>query len=173
MTDLETVPMHSVDYLLVRHFETDFATYGRIYNFLGDREIAVTIERPWVDKNRDGRRDPRVSRFEPGTYRLIRARSPKRGYDVWWFCGVPDVSLAGFADPTVTTAQIHIANLPDELEGCVGIGLNFGFIQRQQDTHPLPGVVRSRDAFNRWMNETKDKHEIWMKVINQFPAKQP
>lgn len=161
--------MSGVDYLLIRQRQDDFATYGRLC--YPDRIARyVTLELPWRADSR-GVRVHGESRFVAGTYRLVRRKSPKRGYEVWWWCDVPDVTGAAdeFPDePTVTTAQIHIANLPDELEGCVAIGTQFGPVQRAKDPRPLPGILNSRLAFQGFMEETKNRSEIVIAVLEEW-----
>ena len=148
---------------LVRHKQTPTATFGRLYADDGTTEICVTIERPWVDLDADGKRDPNVSRIVPGRYRAIRRESPKRGYPVWWLCGVPDVTSAYFADePTATTCQIHKANVATELNGCIGVGSAFGVVKDQ------PGITGSGRAFDKLMTETKDHAEIWIEVVEDW-----
>lgn len=144
---------------LIRHKATSYATYGRLFAADGT-ELCVTIERPWVDLDANGKRDANVSRFVPGTYRCIRRESPKRGYPVWWLCGVPDVSLAHFPDePTCTTAQIHIANIAEDLNGCIGVGSAFGRVKERD------GVTGSKHAFDKLMTETKDATTLELEVV--------
>lgn len=150
---------------LVRFKQTPFATYGRLFAHDGI-ELCVTIERPWVDADADGKRDPNVSRIVPGTYRCICRLSPKRKYPVWWLCGVPDVTLASFPDePTATTCQIHVANLPGELKGCIGVGSGFGVVKDQ------PGVTGSQAAFDKLMRDTQDVDELELTIEDAFLAR--
>ena len=149
--------------VLIRMREDDFATYGRL-EAEDFAQLGVTIERPWIDADADGRRDTNVSRIVAGTYRCVRRVSPKRGYEVWWLCGVPDVTLAPFAhEPGMhdaTTCQIHIANLPSDLNGCIGIGTAFGEVRDQ------PGITGSKRAFEKLMAETKDVAEFTLVVLD-------
>lgn len=164
MTDLEEIPTRDPDFLVLRQRQNDFATYS--YLTLPDRtSLWVILERPWVDKDGDGHRDRNKSRFVPGLYRLFRRISHIHGgdggrtYDVWEYEDVPDVS----------NAQIHVANLPDELEGCQGIGTAFGLVQRpNKDPRPLPGIIGSAIAFGQFMQRTAGKTELWIRVVDEF-----
>ena len=140
---------------LVRHKQTAYATYGRLYADDGT-EVCVTLERPWVDKDRDGKRDRGVSCIVAGRY-LAKRRldSPKHG-EVFELQDVPDA----------THIQIHAANLPDELEGCIAVGSAFGEVQRAKDPRPLPGITGSRLAFEKFMGENKDRSEFWLDVVD-------
>lgn len=149
-------------FTVVRIKETAHATFGRLYASDGT-EVCVTIERPWVDADANGKRDPNVSRFAAGTYKAIKRESPKRGIPVYWLCGVPDVTSAHFPDePTATTAQIHIANVVGELNGCIGLGSAFGEVKGE------PGVTGSKAAFEKFMREAADD-EIMVTVEERFP----
>lgn len=158
------------DFIMLRTVQNTFATYGKLVLPSDlDTQLFATLERPWVDADGNGHRDPNVSCFVAGWYRLIRAFSEKHGTEVWWWCGVPDVSHAPqFSDPSVTTSQIHVANAPDELEGCVGIGTNRGLVQRKQDASPLPGIINSADALKAFMQMTQDKDHLWIQVVDAF-----
>lgn len=146
------------DYVIRRHKQTAFATYGRLFD-AGGVEVCVTLELPWVDANADGHRDRNVSRFAPGTYKASRYHSPKRGYDVWEFDSVPDI----------TASEIHIANLPEDLEGCVGVGSAFGWVQSRKTGETLPGITGSKYAFDKFMADTAGRNELVIQVVDAFP----
>lgn len=147
----------------------DFATYGILAAEDG-AELARTIERPWVDRDANGKRDANISRIVAGEYRAVIRKSPKRGYDVPWLCGVPDVTFAPFAHEEgfrdATTCQIHRANLPGDLEGCIGVGTAFGSVQRPQDTTGMPGVTGSKNAFEKLMKELGEDREFTLIVLD-------
>lgn len=170
-----------MNFRIVRHKQTDFATYATLFSEKKER-LGVILERPFVDADNDGRRDPNVCRIQHGRYRAIRRISPKRGYPVWWLCDVPDVSSAHFPDePTATTCQLHRANFPWDLRGCIGIGTAFGDIEYKGDSmleDPInrekgkryPGIVGSVAAFERFMEQTAGVWEIWFDIIDNFGA---
>jgi hypothetical protein len=166
---------------LVRYKQNAHMTYGVLFDDQQTR-VAVIMERPWMDKDADGHRDPGISRIAPGSYRAIRAVSPKRGHSVWWLCDVPDVSLAYLPHaPTATTCQIHAANFPWELEGCLGIGTAFAFLEYAgKDTddplyprvrgHTYAGISGSRAALEKFMALTDDIEEITLEVVEDYGA---
>ena len=170
-----------MNFKLVRFKQNAHATMGALYDETGAR-VAVILERPWIDADSDGRRDHSVSRIAAGSYRAIRARSPKRGYDVWWLCDVPDVSSAQLADASATTCQIHKCNFPWELEGCLGIGTAFGFVEYSGNTlddsqdkyyprqhgHVYAGITGSSAAFDRFMSLTRDETQIRIEIVEDF-----
>lgn len=145
------------DFRLVRERETDFATYGALKTADGE-EVCKTLERPWVDTDTDGKRDRGVSRIAPGTYVCKRRLdSPKHG-DVFELQDVPDA----------TNIQIHAANLPDELEGCIALGTAFGNVQRKQDPIARPGVVSSRIAVDAFMKRMEGVDDFTLTIIDSF-----
>ena len=137
---------------LWRMRENDFATYGRIEDE-EHREMCKTIERPWVDADKNGKRDRNVSRFVGGNYLFRRVDSPKHG-DCFEGVDIPDVD----------DAQIHVACLPRDLKGCIGVGTAFGPVQYPDMQKPEPGVVNSRVAFKAFMAELEGVDEFLLRV---------
>lgn len=145
------------DFRLVRHKQDAFATYGRLFDADG-AEVCVTLERPWVDNNDDGKRDRGVSCITAGSYTAKRRLdSPKHG-EVFELQDVPDA----------TNIQIHAANLPDELEGCIALGVAFGQVQRKQDAGPLPGIVSSRTAVAAFMRRMEGIDAFTLDIVDSF-----
>lgn len=141
---------------LVRHKETDWGTFGRLYADDGT-EVCVTVERPWVDKDADGKRDHGVSRIVPGTYQVKRRLdSPKHG-EVFELQDVPDA----------TNIQIHAANWPTQLEGCIATGSAFGDVTIGGMT--APGVTGSRLAFQKFMAENQYRDAFTLEIVDAFP----
>ncbi len=173
-----------MEFHVVRHKETPgYATFGTMFDDATKTPVAVTMERPWVDADQNGHRDTGVSRIAAGRYRAIRSVSPKHGFPVWWLCGVPDVSSAYIAaHPDATTSQIHPANWPWQLNGCTAVGTSFGDVEydgpavsADQDPHyprahghSYAGIVRSGDAFKKFMSLTKDVSEIYITFVDAF-----
>ena len=143
------------DFRLVRHKQDAFATYGRLLDADGN-EVCVTLERPWVDNNDDGKRDKGVSCIAAGTYvAKRRLDSPKHG-EVFELQDVPDA----------TNIQIHAANLPDELEGCIALGVAFGQVQRKKDIVALPGIVSSKVALKAFMRRMEGIDAFALAIID-------
>ena len=107
------------------------------------------MEEDWRDNER------RVSSIPAGTYKMVRYRSPKRGYDVFMLVGVPGR----------TAIEIHPANTEEDVEGCIGLGLRYGVLtvkDEDQPGHPevtKRAVLDSQLAFRRFM--------YWMTGINE------
>lgn len=145
------------DFTLVRHKQNAFATYGRLRDRDG-KEVCVTLERPWIDNNDDGKRDRGVSCIQAGTYVAKRRKdSPKHG-EVFELQDVPDA----------TNIQIHAANLPDELEGCIALGTAFGQVQRKQDANALPGIVSSKAALAAFMRRMEGVDAFSLSIVDSF-----
>lgn len=150
------------DYEIGRFREGSGGTYGRLVDTKGNF-ICYTLELPWVDVDKNGIRDRNVSRFKPGLYRCHRAiHHPEstHPYEVW---ELEDVENGD-------KIHIHVANLIAELKGCVALGEAFGQVQRPGDRVPLPGIIGSQTAFDRFMKMTADKDFIYLKVSDQFQA---
>lgn len=142
---------------LIRHKQTDWMTCGRLYGDDGT-EVCVTLERPWVDADHDGRRDPGVSRIVAGTYTAKRRLdSPKHG-EVFELQNVPNA----------TNIQIHVANLPTELEGCIATGTAFDTVTAHGITGP--GITGSRLAFQKFMTENQYRDEFTLEIVDNFPV---
>jgi len=91
-----------------RDFQDAACTQGTIH--LPNGKILHTLERPWM-MNRTG-----ISCIPAGKYRAIWTRSPKLGRYTYELIGVP----GRFA------IRVHPANWPQELEGCIALGLKRG-----------------------------------------------
>ncbi len=173
------------DYEIVRFREIPrYATLGRLFDAKGI-ELCVTIDRPWLDADGDGKRDAMKSRFVGGLYRVEERKSHlhggtgKRDYDVLEYQDVPDI-VAG---------QLHIANWPWELHGCTALGSAFGHIQYRGKTvsptaDPLfprmtgrmyYGVSGSTAAFNKVLKdvratmEREKRDHVWIRITDRIP----
>jgi hypothetical protein len=89
---------------LERYAYTPAGTLGRL--FAGDSTL-YTIERPWLSNKAF------ESCIPQGYYRCERYSSA-RFPDTWQIAGVPERSLILF----------HVANYPDDVKGCVGLGMS-------------------------------------------------
>lgn len=140
------------DLTLQRVEQNDFATYGRIVD-AENKQVCLTLERPWVDVNGDGISDRNVSCIPAGSYPARRYRSPKRGYDVFMLSGVP-----GRGD-----IELHIGNLPHDSEGCILLGSNFGTVNGQH------GITGSAAAFARFMSSMTGIDTFTLHVLDPQP----
>lgn len=89
----------------------------------GDLEL-VTVEREWLDNK------PGVSCVPEGVYRLERHSSQKKWIGETWALVNHDLGVYHFADPKAirTAILIHIANHQGQLQGCIGVGSQFGCV---------------------------------------------
>ncbi len=106
-----------------------------------------TVEKPWVDLNNDGIGDENQSCIAAGTYTVKRHESPTHG-ECW---AIQDVVGR-------TYIQIHVANYPRNVKGCLGVGLG---INRPKDM-----VTNSGDALNEMLDELPDEWEL--EVIDAY-----
>lgn len=177
--------MPKADYTIIRHKDDGYATWGTLFDATG-KEMCLTIERPFVDKDNNGVRDTGESRFFPNLYRCFLRKSylaggnGKRKYDVPQFENVPDI----------VAAQIHRATWPWELNGCVALGTEFNkAIKYDGDSvtagvhtrvtgKSYPGLTGSKVAFEKFMNHwltlcTQEKRNplfLWVDVIDKLSA---
>lgn len=100
-----------------------------------------TVERPWLGNK------PFVSCVPTGQYGLKRRRSPKVKMitDGRWETGFEITNVHGRS-----LVMLHPANWPDELNGCVGVGMAYGILNGRL------GVERSQDAFDLLMMNLQD-----------------
>lgn len=106
---------------LVRYIDAPFGTYGE----LSLPEFScLTVERPWSDNRAN------LSCIPPGCYRLEETEF-RGDYKTLEVLGVPNRSLI----------KIHIANVPTDLRGCIGLGSGWGWLRGQLS------VTHSRDTF--------------------------
>lgn len=101
-----------------------------------------TVERPWLDNR------PYDSCIPEGVWPLRRERFQRGGYD----------TLA-VTVPGRTHILFHIANTPDEVHGCIGVGTGLWHIDDRW------GIKESRVGFNRWMsliNSGPTPTDLWV-----------
>ena len=95
----------------------------------------VTVEREWLNN------DPDVSCIPLGAYECSIYDSPKHG-KVYLVKNVPNRSMI----------EIHIANVQQELLGCIGLGKNYASLSTPATQGKIMwGVNSSALAFNEFM----------------------
>lgn len=104
-------------------------------------EICKSVERKW-DDNKKG-----ASCVPEGDYRITPHKSPKFG-DCYILESMDSDIVAKSENGVAlrTHILIHKANLPEQLEGCVATGLDFGVLNGKW------AVLNSRDAFGILMS---------------------
>lgn len=114
-------------------------TFGELFH-LGQR-LLVTVERDWCNNR------PNVSCVPAGLFTLRRHHSPSKGACFALEAPSLGVTLAGPSQRT--HCLVHIANWPQQLEGCIAPGLAF---------HPTrwgvrdsePALAQLFDLFDRY-----------------------
>ncbi len=114
--------------ILQRDSQDAARTFGTMARDDGSAECQ-TIERPWAE-NAHG-----ISCIPAGTYPVKLSFSPHHGFAVF---GVEDV-------PNRSDIEIHAANLPTQLLGCVALGESRGTLNGQD------AVMASQSAVDTFM----------------------
>ena len=133
---------------IIRPEQSAYGTFGM---FLINKILfGFTCERPWKDNK------PYVSCILTGTFKWkISMFYPKNGRP--YKC-IEILNVEGR-----TLIKMHIANCPDELEGCIAPGMQIGWFESRR------GVKSSAQALNLIMNYLKQldvkKGEIEIKEI--------
>lgn len=117
-------------------------TFGEL--FINGQFFCYTVERPWLG-NKSGE-----SCIPEGEYKLQPRYSPvvektsrgefKEGYEV---TGVPGRQYI----------MIHVANVPSDLQGCLGCGKALGFVKDQW------AVTDSVNTFRELMHKLDDSND--------------
>lgn len=119
--------------LLDRIRTSDDGTFAQLIR--NGHQICVTCELPWNDNT------PRISCIPKGVYlcTLYKSNSKNKqvGGMVYLLHDVPGRDMI----------EMHIANLPKELLGCMGVGSDFGEVKG------LPGVINSTDTMKKLLLE--------------------
>lgn len=131
---------------LTRFAYLDTGTYG--FMDVGGRRI-YTCERAWKNNV------PGQSCIPEGSYEVVRHKSPSKGE---CFALVGEGVVIPPTEGVRWGILIHIANWPDQLEGCIAPGLFFGPIPRAREWPESLGVGRSEAAFNYLMTCLPD---VW------------
>lgn len=117
--------------ILQRTESSDEGTFGRLGRF-------YTVERPWKN-NAKG-----ISCIPAGIYKVRRTWSPR--FKRRMFLVLDTSPREGI--------RIHAANLPTQLEGCIGLGLRQGWIDGKK------AVLVSLPAIRQFEAEMPDEFEL-------------
>lgn len=125
---------------LIRVAETPHGTFGVLLD--GGLPFCVTIERPWLDNQRN------VSCIPAGNYVCGRTSSPKFG-NTFEVCDVPGRSHILF----------HKGNLMEDTHGCIVLGEMF------ESLRGIPAVLSSGKAMDEFLDRTSTVNEFDLDVI--------
>jgi len=128
---------------LERFAYTPLGTFGKIY--IGDKSW-YTVERP------DRGNEPSISCIQEGCYGLMMDHYNRGGYDAFEILGVPGR----------TEIKIHIANTMEDVQGCVGVGLDLGYIKDRW------AITSSTIAFREFMKAAHDMPHHCKSIIISF-----
>lgn len=106
---------------------SDQGTFGVLTIDDDPLPTCFTCERPWKNNQR------KISCIPAGTYQCIAFKSPKHG-NVWLLKNVSDRDMI----------EIHAANRPSELEGCLAPGRSFTTFHDIPGGKSEPGVAQSK-----------------------------
>jgi hypothetical protein len=86
-------------------------------------------------------------KIPPGLYRCTRTKYFKGGYETF------EIHVPGHS-----RILFHKANIEDDLDGCVGIGEQFG------ELHGKPAILQSGSGFAEFMDKMTNYNEFILKV---------
>jgi len=119
----------------------DFGVYGELV--IGAKRFC-TVERPWLANK------PYVSCIPNGEYSLETRFYNKGGYETIEILNVPNR----------TNILIHKGNVPTEVQGCIAIGMEFGYV------NGVWAVTNSGDAWEQFADlalKAPIPHKIWIR----------
>jgi hypothetical protein len=132
-----SMPRNMQRLTLTRDIRSNKAILGTL--FIGDREVAKTLENPWYNNQQD------ISCIPEGTY---KGRKDNTGKFKWW-------RLEGV--PNRHDVEIHEGNRERDTRGCIIIGAIWGFYKGEL------AVLRSLDTLGRLKDLIEDEFEITIK----------
>lgn len=155
------MPEHRLD----RLFEQGDGLFGRLVSARGT--VYFTAERRWAD-NRVG-----VSCIRPGRYELVRHPSRKlKGWDHVYALRGGDVGLVAGPGIARVLCELHPANLPLELEGCIALGRSINMapaalVPAQARQTMLATSVQAVAEFFDELEDTPGPH--WLTITGGVP----
>lgn len=124
-------------YLLKRRY-FEHGTYSILHREDGSK-VCCMVERPMLNNKKS------ESCIVEGTYAVVPHQSPKFGR--CYALEAVELGVTRQGPSLRTHVLIHKANSPQELQGCLAPGVDFGFVNGEW------AVVNSTDAFNALMRE--------------------
>lgn len=112
---------------------------------MNDLPLCVTVERPWLN-NKNG-----ISCIPRGiTAHFIKYLSPHNGST--WIC--QDIENR-------TNVEIHAANIPGDVEGCIGVGQYFNnFYPEGPENPPIMGVANAQATIAMLRKTLPDEFDL-------------
>lgn len=133
---------------LLRGPDNDDGTFGILSDeFLNP--LFVTME----EAQRSNKKN--VSCIPTGTYNVQRYSSEKRP-NSWQVMNVPNRDAI----------LLHVINTEKDTQGCIGLGMEFGFIDAKDDQsgkiEKQPAILRSSEAISKFNNMMKDEESFYL-----------
>lgn len=131
-------------------------------------QALFTCERPSVPALRHAYGVPGQSCVPVGEYKLSQHYSPSRREDRWYLSDPPMLTVRQHDALYRWGIMFHIANHPNELQGCIAPGLNL----MRDDMFPH-AVSRSGPALsmmNGALSELSETHQLRLVVSEGFDA---
>jgi len=120
-------------FILPRFIQDNKGTFGVL---MTKGFACFTIERPWKDNRQY------ISCIPAGEYIMVRDNKGKHKY--FKLLNVPDRK----------NIEIHVANFPEDVEGCIGFG----------ESYNDQGVLESKHAINRFMRFMEGEDKAILKI---------
>lgn len=114
--------------------------------------VCRSLEKPWIDANKDGISDKSVSRIPAGKFLGKRKFSPHHNRELFELVNVP-----GRAN-----IQFHSGNTTDDSLGCIMTGLEHGTLNGK------PAVLNGKLGEAAFMKELADENEVWFVFVDAF-----
>jgi hypothetical protein len=128
---------------LIRTAYFPFGTFGK---FLCGSDWLATVERPWLNNA------SKISCIPEGSYTCVPRFFNKDGYNAIEILNVPNRENILF----------HIANWPNDVEGCIGVGKTISCLTRVTGSSEL-AVLNSTEAFKVFMGYYGEGFELYIR----------
>lgn len=115
-----------------------------------------TVEREWLNNA------PSISCIPEGDYKMVPYQSPRNGPT--WLLENKGLGVYQFDTHYRNLIEIHIANFPHEVEGCIGIGHELRYIYSQTIGADRLGVSRSGSSMGKLRNILNTGQEYTIEI---------
>lgn len=121
---------------------SDLERYGCIGLFVLEDDDGEALSQGWTAENPWLGNEPYESCIPAGVYRAIRHHSPKFGPCLW----LQEV-------PGRTEVLVHVANSQTDVEGCIGLGSDYGWWADREEL----AVWNSQDTIDQVLQALDDQ----------------
>lgn len=121
------------------------------------------VERPWVDADHNGVRDPDVSCIKPGKYVMKWTRSNRlslnAGHDVFTYEVIGVEGASGI--------RIHAANWARQLKGCLAPGRSVEMVEDPHTGIRTMGVSMSQSTLSK-LETVLGRVDAYLVVVDKY-----